>query len=291
MSMAAGCFGPSAPGRIVSGPAGARPRRRVFGRHIGLRIAQDESPLHRRHLVASAAEALRDLILAQAPDTQIGSLPEVARRLGVGIATVQQAARVLEHEGLLEVRRGPGGGYFGVRPDAAALERSVAAYLRGRGSDGYEALEMMTLLECELMPAAALCEDPVLHRELSRLDERIDRCESGEDRVALEDDLHKVLFRMVDRPLIELLAHVSMRYYRSAPIPPIFEGEEGARAWRDWRRKLIAAILGRDPELARFEAERHRRELLRRLRAHASPASSGAPERAVAPLAEGPRDF
>jgi DNA-binding IscR family transcriptional regulator len=35
--------------------------------------------------------------------------------------TVQQAARVLEHEGLLAVRRGPGGGYYGTRPDEAAL--------------------------------------------------------------------------------------------------------------------------------------------------------------------------
>ena len=76
-------------------------------------------------LVPGTAEQMRELILAQAPGASIGSLPEVAKRLGVGIATVQQAARVLEHEGLLAVRRGPGGGYFGARPDAAALERSV----------------------------------------------------------------------------------------------------------------------------------------------------------------------
>lgn len=216
-------------------------------------------------LVNATAASMRDLILAREPDDSIGSLPELAKLLGVGIATVQQAARVLEHEGLLEVRRGPGGGYFGTRPDAAALERSVAAYLRVRGSDDYEALEMMTLLDCEIMPAAARCSEAHLLAELRILKDRVDICVSSSERVAFEDDFHAILFKMVDRPLMELLAQVAMRYYRSGPIPQIFEGDEGLRAWRKWRHQIIAAILAQDPDLARFEAERHRRELLRRL--------------------------
>jgi GntR family transcriptional repressor for pyruvate dehydrogenase complex len=216
-------------------------------------------------LVNATAERLRDLILAQEPDVLIGSLPELAKRLNVGITTVQQAARVLEHEGLLHVRRGPGGGYFGGRPDAIALERSLATYLRVRRADDYEALEMMTLLDCELMPAAAQCTVERLFDEMRTLQQRVDGCRTGGERVAFEDDLHSILFKMVDRPLIELLAQVSMRFYRSQPIPKIFEGDEGVRAWHQWRHQIIEAILARDPERARFEAQRHRRGLLRRL--------------------------
>jgi DNA-binding FadR family transcriptional regulator len=208
---------------------------------------------------------MRDLILAQAPDALIGSLPELAKQLDVGIVTVQQAARVLEYEGLLAVRRGPSGGYFGRRPDAVSLERSLAAYLRVRRADDYEALEMMTLLDCELMPAAAHCTELPLLDELRVLKDRIDQCFSSEERITFEDALHSVLFRMVDRPLIELLAQVSMRFYRSRPIPQIFEGEHGVRAWRQWRHQIIDAILAQDPDRARFEAERHRRSLLQRL--------------------------
>lgn len=216
-------------------------------------------------LVSATAERMRDLILSQAPDALIGSLPDLARQLGVGVATVQQAARVLEHEGLLEVRRGPGGGYFGRRPDAASLERSVATYLRVRHADDYEALELMTLLDCELMPAAAQCADRALFDELRRVRQRVDTCLTSAERVSFEDDLHAVLFRMVDRPLMELLAGVAMRFYRSQPIPQIFEGAEGLSAWRLWRYHILDAILDRDPDRARFEAERHRRELLKRL--------------------------
>lgn len=218
-----------------------------------------------RRLVNMTAARMRELILAEKPDRMIGSLPDLAKLLDVGTVTVQQAARVLEHEGLLQVRRGPGGGYFGARPDAASLERAVATYLRVRGADVYEALEMMTLLDCELMPAAARCHEAGVREELGHLEDRVDGCVSGEDRIAFEQDLHRVLFKMVDRPLMELLGHVSMLYYVSCPIPLIFDGEDGRNAWRKWRHDIIGAILGNDPDLARFEAERHRRELLRRL--------------------------
>jgi GntR family transcriptional regulator, transcriptional repressor for pyruvate dehydrogenase complex len=225
----------------------------------------ETSSLKSRRLVGATAEKMRDLILAQAPGALIGSLPELAKLLGVGIATVQQAARVLEHEGLLHVRRGTGGGYFGRRPDTAALERSLATYLRVRRADDYEALEMTTLLDCELMAAAALCTTAPLIDQLRSLKARIDHCFSGVERLTFEDDLHSILFKMVNRPLMELLAQVAMRFYRSRPIPTIFDGEDGQRAWRQWRHQLIEAILAQDPERARFEAERHRRRLLRRV--------------------------
>src|SRR5258708_27307750 len=89
----------------------------------------DVTKVPRRQIVQAAAAKLRDLILAREPGTQVGSLNEVAQSLGVGILTVQQAARLLDHEGLLAVRRGPGGGYYRTRPDEAALEPAFAAYL------------------------------------------------------------------------------------------------------------------------------------------------------------------
>ena len=67
-------------------------------------------------------------ILASEPNAPLGSLREMSKSLGVGIVTIQQAARVLEHEGLLKVRRGPGGGYYGTRPDEAALGRLISGF-------------------------------------------------------------------------------------------------------------------------------------------------------------------
>lgn len=227
-----------------------------------------EPKMQKRHLVQAAADRLRDLILAAEPDAQIGSLHEVARQLGVGIVSVQQAARILEHEGLLEVRRGPGGGYYGKRPDEAALERSVAAYIRVHPAASKEVSEIVSLLDCELIPTAARCSDEDLRETLRGLAARVDSCDTPEARIDFEGELHDTLYRMVNRPLIELLARVTSQLQRSQPPPMLFKGEEGVAAWKAARRRILQAVLDQDEELARFEATRYRQGLMARLRRH-----------------------
>jgi DNA-binding FadR family transcriptional regulator len=218
-----------------------------------------------RPLVQTTADSLRELILAHPAGTQIGSLPEVANTLGVGIVTVQQAARVLEHEGLLEVRRGPGGGYYGARPDEAALERSLAAYLRVHGEAYREVVDMMSLLDTELMPAAARCEDEGLRAELASLLPRIEAGDTPAARIAVEQDLHDIVFKMVDRPLIELLARVTTQVPRAQDEALVFPGEAGVAAWKAGRRRIVEAILNHDAGLAVFEAVRYRQAVLSRV--------------------------
>jgi GntR family transcriptional regulator, transcriptional repressor for pyruvate dehydrogenase complex len=219
----------------------------------------------RRRLVQTTAAKLRTLILARDPDSQIGSLTELAGLFGVGIVTVQQAARILEHEGLLLVRRGPGGGYYGTRPDEAALERSVVAYLQVHGSGHREAAEVTTLLRTEIIAGASGCSDPQLCEALSALSARIDLCDTADKRAALEAELYQLLFKMVARPLFELLTRVSWRLYDPNSVPVLYPGAEGVAAWKTAKRRVIRAILEQDEELARFEAMRDRQDYLARL--------------------------
>lgn len=218
-------------------------------------------------LVQASADALRKMVLARPPGEHIGGLRELAAALGVGVVTVQQAARVLEHEGLLLARRGPGGGYYGARPDDAALERAFAAWLSVHGTGKHEIMEMRTLLETELIAGAAECTDEALFDEVRALLGRVDDCETAELRIAFEGELNDLMFRMTKRPLVELLLRVTMRNYGiTQNMPPLFPGEEGLRAWKSGRRRILDAILQRDEALARFESVRYRNDTLRRLR-------------------------
>ena len=221
--------------------------------------------LQRRRLVNTTAAKLRGLILAREPGAHIGSLSEVAELLGVGIVTVQQTARVLEHEGLLVVRRGPGGGYYGTRPDEAALERSVAAYMHVHGSGHREAVEVLTLLNCEIIAGATRCTDASLLETLSALHVRIDLCDTSDERIAFEEQLYYLLLKMVRRPLIELLTRVARRLYEATHLPTLYPGDEGVAAWKAGKRRLLRAILEQDEELARFEATRERQQRLSRM--------------------------
>ena len=224
----------------------------------------DAAKLDRRGLVQATAERLRDIILNAAPDAHIGSLTELARGLGVGVVTVQQAARVLEHEGLLQVRRGPGGGYYGKRPTEASLERSIAAYLRVDGARFHELFEMMSMLECELAPAAARSGDAALREGLRRVLAQLTCSDTIEAQLGVEEALHDLLFRMAGQPLMGLLGRVTMSVFKANPEPIMFLGPEGIEAWRAGRRRIVQAILEGDEELSRFEVSRYRQDLLTR---------------------------
>ncbi len=218
----------------------------------------------RRQLVQQTTERLRELIFARAPDERVGSLPDLARLLGVGIVTVQQAARILEHEGALEVRRGPGGGYYGKRPDAAALERSLAAYMRTRPHGWEEALDMTSLLFNELCAAAAHEGDASLHPALRQIAARIDLCQRETDTGEWEEEFQDLLFRMVERPLFELLTRVTLRFATSRPATTesIYRDAAAIAGWKAGRHRIIDAILARDAPLARFEANRSNRQVV-----------------------------
>ncbi len=222
---------------------------------------RSEAEPGRRQVVQSAADALREMIFSRPAGEQIGSLPDIARALGVGIVSIQQAARILEHEGLLEVRRGPGGGYYGRRPDIDALERSLAAYMRARPASWAEALDMTSLLFNELVAAAAGCAGEQARKDLAAFSARLDG-EDGAHGPALEMEMQDLLFRMVNRPLFELLTRVTLRFSASLQPEPGTQPAFPPAPWRESRPRIIAAILAGDRELARFEADRGNRRIV-----------------------------
>lgn len=230
------------------------------------------------------------MILSHDPDTRLGSLQDMTGALGVGVVTLQQASRILEQEGLLEVRRGPGGGFIGTRPDDAALGRSIARFLAAHGSTYHEAINIITLFDCELLPEAALSIDDTAREEMSALGRLLDEYDTPERRVLFENRFHDLLFRMVDQPLMELLARVTMRHYSDNMGFAFYAGDEGAKAWRTQRRRIIDAILEGDADRARFEGHRRRSYLMEQL-ASANVADSAQPSGAPvcsAPMPEKP---
>jgi GntR family transcriptional repressor for pyruvate dehydrogenase complex len=225
-------------------------------------LSDNERSGGRRQLVQSAAERLRELIYASPPNEHIGSLPEIAREFGVGIVTVQQAARILEHEGILEVRRGPGGGYFGRRPNLSDMERVLGAYIRSEPASWREVVDITSLLFNQLCATAARCGEPALRDELREIEVRIARCDDSRMLGPTEIELQNILFRMVDRPLFELLTRVALSFANDRQSEETFLSVFGLEQWKESRRQIINSILRQDPELAYFEANRLNRRVL-----------------------------
>jgi DNA-binding FadR family transcriptional regulator len=103
----------------------------------------------------ATADVLREVILDRERGALLGSEDDLLEQLGVSRPTLRQAARILEQEGLLRVRRGIGGGFFTNRPDASAIAHATAIYLRSEQATVEDVFEARLLIEVECAALAA----------------------------------------------------------------------------------------------------------------------------------------
>jgi DNA-binding FadR family transcriptional regulator len=129
-----------------------------------------------------------------------------------------------------------------------------------------EALDMTSLLFTELAAAAAGCRNAALRSELATLLSCIRPEAPGEERLAFETLFQDLLFRMVDRPLFEVLTRVTLHFSETRAGPAVVMAGERAEQWWLGRRAIITAIAAGDAELARFEADRCNRRIVLQLK-------------------------
>ncbi len=104
----------------------------------------------------ATAAALREEILARGEDGWfLGSEDDLIERLGVSRPTLRQAARILEHEQLLSVRRGLRGGLFARTPSSEPVAQVASVYLRSRQTSIAELTVAVGALSAELARLAA----------------------------------------------------------------------------------------------------------------------------------------
>lgn len=229
--------------------------------------SQDRSSNESLSAAQGAAAKLREIILSREDGVFLGSQEDLVQLLGVGRVTLKQTARILEHEGLLDVRRGVSGGYYGARPDIGGVERAVAIYLRVKESGFGEALQVAGVLSCELARLAALSENAEGRAQLAALQPQIADPRVLTDRPYLEQlerDFTDAICVLAANPLGELMLRVTMRMFFDAPIN-ITPGPPEAASWQRYRLNMIRAILARDSDFVQILAREFGRELKGRM--------------------------
>ena len=110
--------------------------------------------------VEVAARRLRDDILQRAEvGVFLGSEEELMQRLAVSRATFRLAIKLLEHEELVTIRRGVGGGFFTRRPSANAVAHMAAVYLIFQRTPLVDVLRTVMALRIEAVRQIALHAD------------------------------------------------------------------------------------------------------------------------------------
>jgi DNA-binding FadR family transcriptional regulator len=199
----------------------------------------------------AAATRLRALALSKHAGAYVGSEEELIRQLDVSRVTLRQAARLLEREGVLQVRRGASGGYFSARPDAHVMEGALGSYLDALQLNIEETFVVGFALWAEAVRQASRLKSPEVQMTTERLRRRLDAMPPDApivDLVAYEDDYRRSIFHLSKLTYLELLFQlnrsVTWRYYAR---PPWEEGGDAPdpdflRKWRDVKQHELAAI-------------------------------------------------
>lgn len=220
-----------------------------------------------RSNVGEIASRLRSLVLARSDGDFLGNEEVLERELAASKPTIRQAARMLEREGLLRVRRGNAGGYFAARPDAGFIEATVASYLEVLHARPQDLTRVASALWVETARQAAATkgsETDALVRKFRRAIARMSDKASFSDVQRIEQDLRDAVFVLVDSPYVELIFNINANFARRKfeESPAASDDTERHRTfvtkWRNSAKMLIAAIEDGDSEIAAIGARRGR---------------------------------
>jgi GntR family transcriptional regulator, transcriptional repressor for pyruvate dehydrogenase complex len=211
------------------------------------------------------ADILREEILSHSEDGDewlLGSEDEMIRMLGVSRPTLRQAARMLEQEQLLVVRRGIGGGLFGRRPTAEAVSHTASVYLRSEGATYRDLIGTQLLLGTECARLAA--QNPNRDERDALRDYYKERVSDFEHVSAAEFVRHSVEFQrrvaaLASSPALRLFVDVLMDLSQSsAPIQRIY-GDRARQMQTFKGHQAVADAIGDGK--ADLAADRMRRHL------------------------------
>ncbi len=195
----------------------------------------------------------------------LGSEDELLRRYGVGRPVLRQAVRVLEHQSVAAMRRGPGGGLVVVAPDVESVTESIAVYLQFRDVSPSAVFEARTALELACVESAT---DQLSEAGIAELREILRREEqsSAGDAVVHAQDFHAAVAALTGNHAMQLFVRSLGRLTRERHTGDPEEPERQAEAIRLAHRRIAEAMIAGDVGLARHRMLRHLQGIAEHLR-------------------------
>lgn len=216
-------------------------------------------------LAARVADRIVDDVVARGwpVGEVIGSESELLGHYGVSRAVFREAVRLVEHQQVARMRRGPGGGLVVTEPTVDSVIDAVVVYLYRLGARLDDVFETRLVLE-EI--ATDLAPERLEEADIAEVRALIRREADGDVRDPRE--LHMLVARITRNPALELfvdiLNRVSALYTDLTLVRPT-----EARESVDAHARIADAIVAADPSTARHRMRRHldaEHEWLRRRR-------------------------
>jgi GntR family transcriptional regulator, transcriptional repressor for pyruvate dehydrogenase complex len=207
-------------------------------------------------LVAKTARRLAELSLASDAGAYLGAEADLLQQLEISRPTLRQAAKIVESDRLISVRRGVKGGFYAERPNAQDAIKALARYLRMNGATIAHVHAATRLIAEEMGVAAAACKDLSLKGKLAAFRERIDSHDNVVDIVRAETELARLLAEMSGNPASQLFIEIGYTFGREDHQTVFYQSAEDRERARILQRGLCDAVLAGDSEIARLMMQR-----------------------------------
>jgi DNA-binding FadR family transcriptional regulator len=204
-------------------------------------------------IVTRISATLRDVVLKSKDGAFLGSESDLLARLSVSRPTFRQAAKLVEQEQLLVIKRGVGGGFFARKPTSQGVAHVAAVYLHTHRATIENAIRAARPLFAEIARLAARCENPARSERLIAFLASQDQNPSDDDRVFLrsEREFLDIFGSLSGNPVLQLYANVLVDFAGTFVASSVYAHRPDRVAqYRGLRRNLIQAIISGDAELA-----------------------------------------
>jgi DNA-binding FadR family transcriptional regulator len=207
------------------------------------------------------ADALRERILTKqvATGSHLPSAEELLAEFGVSRATLREALNVLESEGLVRLRRGPGGGAIVTAPDGLAITRSLDSLLRFEGTTVEQVMEVRLVVDPLAARLAALHAEPAELELIAASVERQGRpavLASHEEWFRENLHFHWAIAAASHNPLVRVLSESLHNMVLTGGMPIDFEEPERRGSVAD-HAAIHERIAARDPDGAAARVREH----------------------------------
>ena len=165
-----------------------------------------------------------------APGTMLPPEARLLERYQVGRASLREALRVLEMQGMIVIRPGPGGGPMVAQADGEHFGRMASLFFHMSGATYRDVLEARLIVEPAVAALVAANQDP---EHVKRLEEFVGRSRAdGSDATGFDDttaravEFHALLIDMADNPVVALLSHCVQDYSIEMDSDGVLNAEE-----------------------------------------------------------------
>lgn len=215
-----------------------------------------------RNKAEYVAQLLLDRIIesGMAPGQSFGTEAELLAQYDVSRPTLRESLRILEAQGVLQLRPGPKGGILVAKPGMDVLAHGLSVYLRLHGVPFIEVLKAREVIEPALAASAA---EHATDADLGALQASVDRMKT------LTQQAH---FVEENRRFHSLVADASQNRVMAifwSTISILAAGEQFGVSYTaknqshvvEAHQAIVDAIRARDPALAAERMDSHLREL------------------------------